>query len=250
MHCCGLRRREFAPTLLRYLQLRGSREFVSVNEYADFLSQTVALHRNAGREAELAVERAALSPLPAAKMPTYTRHNPRVRKWSTITVARNNYSVPSRLIGETLDVRLHPQTVEVRFANQLVETFPRLRGSRQTRIDYRHIAWSLARKPGAFARYRFREELFPTLVFRRAYDALVTWRGSRADVEYVRILLLTASTMQRDVEVALETLLHSGERFCYAKVQEACGTKRTSIPDVSPKIPDLLRLDRLIGGVR
>jgi len=28
------------------------------------------------------------------------------------------------------------------------------------------------RKPGAFARYRFREALFPSLVFRQAYDAL------------------------------------------------------------------------------
>ena len=40
------------------------------------------------------------------------------------------------------------------------------------RIDYRHVIWWLVRKPGAFARYRYREELFPSLMFRRAYDAL------------------------------------------------------------------------------
>ena len=60
--------------------------------------------------------------------------------------------------------------------------------------------WSLVRKPGAFARYRYREELFPTMTFRRAYDALVGWRGDRADIEYVRILHLAASTMESDVE--------------------------------------------------
>jgi hypothetical protein len=45
------------------------------------------------------------------------------------------------------------------------------------------VIWSLVRKPGAFARYRYREELFPTLVSRRAYDALRAGRGDRADVD-------------------------------------------------------------------
>ena len=39
-------------------------------------------------------------------------------------------------------------------------------------LDYRHVIWSLVRKPGAFAHYCFRDDLFPSLVFRRAYDAL------------------------------------------------------------------------------
>ena len=59
------------------------------------------------------------------------------------------------------------------------------------------------KKPGAFARYKFREELFPTITFRRAYDALCKWRGDRADIEYVRILHLAASTMESRVDRAL-----------------------------------------------
>ncbi|PWT80250.1 MAG: hypothetical protein C5B58_12045 [Acidobacteria bacterium] len=50
---------------------------------------------------------------------------------------------------------------------RLVERLPRLRGQRWARIDYHHVIWSLVKKPGAFARYRWREELFPTLMFRR-----------------------------------------------------------------------------------
>ena len=49
---------------------------------------------------------------------------------------------------------------------------------------------ALVRKPGAFAHYRFREQLFPTMNFQRAYDALWEWRGERADMEFVRILHL------------------------------------------------------------
>ena len=32
--------------------------------------------------------------------------------------------------------------------------------------------WSLVRKPGGFARYVYREEMFPQPVFRAAYDAI------------------------------------------------------------------------------
>ena len=56
------------------------------------------------------------------------------------------------------------------------------RGSGNARIDYRHVIFSLVRKPGAFARYRYREALFPTVTFRCAYDALVERLGEGADL--------------------------------------------------------------------
>ena len=37
-------------------------------------------------------------------------------------------------------------------------------------IDYRHIIYWLVRKPGAFANYRYRGDLFPTESFRWAYE--------------------------------------------------------------------------------
>src|SRR5260370_18480637 len=73
----------------------------------------------------------------------------------------------------------------------------RLRGRHGHRINYRHIIWSLVQKPGAFAQYRYREELFPTLTFRRADDALAAKHPARgAGLEYLRILHLAASTME------------------------------------------------------
>ena len=80
----------------------------------------------------------------------------------------------------------------------------RVRGEGEANVIYRHVIGSLVRKPGAFARYRFREQLFPTMHFRLAYDlaydALREWRGERADVEYVRILRLAATTMEATVD--------------------------------------------------
>ena len=229
------------------LVLRGSRDFVSVAAYETFLGAIRATLNERSTE-RLVEERAALKPLPTSRLPEYTKYEATVRQWSTIHFARRVYSVPSRLIGCTVQVRLHPDVVEVWYRNKLTERMPRLRGERSQRIDYRHVIWSLVRKPGAFARYRYREELFPSLVFRRAYDALVDARGERADVEYVRVLHLAASTMQSDVELALEALLAHGERPDFIAVKALAAPEKPSIPVVHIPAPDLAVYDLLLAG--
>ena len=232
------------------LLVRGSRDFASIDEYTAFVSEVTA--RLNGRERvvkRLAEERPHLSPLPAKPLPAYTSYWPVVRKWSTIRVGNRTYSVPSRLIGHEVEARLHPDVVEVRYGDKTVETMPRLRGPKSFRIDYRHVIWSLVTKPGAFARYRYREELFPTLVFRRTYDALCRWRGERADVEYVRILHLAASTMEADVERVLMALLEGDQPFDYIAVKQAAAPEPSPVPTLSvPSAPDLGVYDGLLAG--
>lgn len=231
------------------LILRGSSDFASIEDYERFVQQTLEHGHNRHIAERLAEERARLRPLPIKPVPTYTIETPTVRRWSTITVRRRTYSVPSRLIGYRVEVRVHPTTLELRYAGQLVETFPRLRGDQTHRIDYRHVIASLVRKPGAFTNYRFREELYPSLTFRRAYDALVTSRGDRADIEYVRILYLAAQTSERVVEAVLARLLEAGERFDYASVEALARPREPERPVVRIPVPDLARYDALIGGV-
>lgn len=233
--------------LRQALVLRGSRDFASVAEYETFLGAIRATLNERSTD-RLVADRAALRPLPKTRLPEYTKYDATVRQWSTIHFARRVYSVPSRLIGCAVQVRLHPDVVEVWYRNKLTESMPRLRGERYHRIDYRHVIWSLVRKPGAFARYRYREELFPSLVFRRAYDALVDARGERADVEYVRVLHLAASTMQSCVEAALELLLERGERPDFIAVKALAAPEKPTIPVVHIPAPDLAVYDRLLAG--
>ncbi len=234
------------------LRLRGSREFASREAYLAFARSVVATRLHAGRQGRFDVERTALRPLPPTRVPDFTRAIAQVRTWSTIHVSGHVYSVPSRLIGHQVDVRIHPDVVEVRFAGKLVETMPRLRGEGTHRIDYRHVIWSLVRKPGAFAAYRFREDLFPSLTFRRAYDALRNARGDRSDVEYVRILHLAASTSEAVVERALHALLERRAAFDYHAVKALAHPEEPVIPDVHVGAPDLGRYDALLasGGPR
>ena len=231
------------------LRLRGSRDFEHVDAYLAFVAEIVARDLHAGREAKLAEERARLRPLPSTKLPEFTRLFVKVRKWSTIQVLRRTYSVPSRLIGHEVEVHLYLDLLEVRYAGKIVESIPRLRGGDVHRVDYRHVIWSLVRKPGAFAHYRYREELFPTMTFRRAYDALRERRGDRADVEYVRVLHLAASTSEALVERSLATLLETDEPWDYASLKSLAQPDAPSVPDVQIGVPDLASFDELLGEV-
>ena len=197
-------------------------------------------------------ERRHLHPLPPAPVPEYVNYRVRVRRWSTIRVANRTYSVPSRLIGVVVDVRLYADHIKVCYKGHLVESMERVHGTGEAQIDYRHIIGSLVRKPGAFARYRFREQMFPTHTFRLAYDALCGWRGERADVEYVRILHLAATTMESEVDRALGRLLESGLSFDYAMVRRLSAPAPPPVPDLKLSgTVDLGVYDRLlVGGAR
>lgn len=235
--------------LAQALIIRGSRDFPSVAAYSAFV-QGVVEKRNRRAQGKLAEERRHLRPLPPAAVPEYTTWRTKVKKWSTIRVTNRTYSVPSRLCGYEVEVRQYADYLEVYYKGQMVERLERVRGEQKARIDYRHIIWSLVRKPGAFARYRFREHLFPTQVFRQAYDALSRWHGGRADVEYVRILHLAASTLEARVEQALSQLLLTGRSFDYAVVQELAAPTPPQIPQLpSLSAPDLNVYDALLQGV-
>jgi len=237
--------------LAQALVIRGSSDFAAIADYEHFVQDVVERTLNRASRERMADERAMLLPLPSSKVPTYSTYEATVRKWSTIRVSKRTYSVPSRLIGHTLMARVHPDIVEVFYRDKLVQTMERLRGEQEHRIDYRHVIWSLVRKPGAFARYRYREDLFPSLEFRRAYDALAASRGIRADVEYVRILHLAASTMESTVEAALRVLLDLGASFDYADVQRLAAPHKTGHPVVNIAAPDLASYDAfLVGGSR
>lgn len=230
------------------LRLRGSRDFLTIELYLAFVANIVTRDLHAGRETKIAEERTHLRPLPTTRLPDYTRSFVEVRRWSTIQVLKRTYSVPSRLIGHEVEVRLFADIVEVRHGGKVVESIPRLRGEAMHRIDYRHVIWSLVRKPGAFAQYRYREDLFPSLIFRRAYDSLRDRRGDRADVEYVRVLHLAASTGESLVAGVLEQLLASGRGWDYHDVKGLAQPQTPEVPEVHVGVPDLTVYDRLASA--
>jgi len=240
----------FKQAVDQALRVRGSREFATRSAYEHFL-QDLVYKRNQTRTARFATEQACLRPLPAAPLAPCKELRVTVSRFSTIHVGSNVYSVPSRLIGSTLMVRLRAETLQGYVGTSLVFTFPRLVGTHQHRIDYHHVIWSLVRKPGAFAAYRYRDDLFPTTTFRLAYDRLLAQRPKRADAEYVRVLYLAATHSESEVETALVLLLEAGTLPSSAAVRELIHVPAQHvIPEIQAPTLDLSAYDQLIPSRR
>lgn len=196
----------FKKAVNQALMLRGSRNFVTRKDYELFLDKLFS-QRNANRQAAHREELAVLRSLPTERLSACTKHTVKVGPSSVIRIKHNVYSVHSRLIREEVTVKLYAEHLEVWHGQSHIETIPRLRGSSNHHIQYRHIIDWLVRKPGAFANYRYHSDLFPTSRFRLAYDALKKVHSiGKADKEYLLILQLAAKENETAVDDALRYL--------------------------------------------
>src|SRR3954465_6941447 len=200
----------FKQAVDQALMLRGSRDFAGRGDYQAFLKKLMA-GRNANRKGRFLEEMVVLSSLPARRLEMARRLKARVDSGSTIHVGGNTYSLPSRRIGESVDVHVMAETLEVWHGARKVDTLPRLRGRGKHRVEYRHVIDWLVRKPGAFEEYRYRDAMFPTSRFRIAYDVLKERRPGRSVKDYLEILRLASQEGEVGVDDALRLLLDAGQ---------------------------------------
>jgi len=188
-----------------------------------------------------------MKPLPPVSVAIYREYKIPVSREGTIRVLRNLYSVPTSLIGHTVTVHVYEWHLEVRYGGKLMETMPRLIGSRKHQINYRHLIDTLLRKPGGFRDYRYRDVLFPSLVFRRAWEQFNRWYTPRkADLTYLRILNLAAHTMETDVAAALELLLDSDDRWTERDVEQCLELDPAPVPQIERGEVTLAVYDQLL----
>jgi hypothetical protein len=158
--------------------------------------------------------------------------------------------VPTSLIGRRVTVRVHEWHLDVYYQTHLVETLPRLVGEKQHHVNYRHVIDSLLRKPGGFRDYRYRDDLFPSLVFRRAWERLNQWQSPRkADLTYLRILRLAARKMESEVAAALEQLLTTTEPWDETNVEHILQPEPIDVPQLVCGKVRLQQYDRLLSEV-
>jgi len=233
--------------LEQHLLLRGNRAFASGTDYELFL-RTALDKANRVRQTKLVEELAVMRLLAVDLLPEYEELSARVSRGSTIQVDCSAYSVPSRLIGQTVQVRCYEDQLEVWCRGQQQLTMPRVSGGQRHAVNYRHIIDWLVRKPGAFRQYRYRDDLFPSPVFRRAYDALHGVCLPRiADLEYLRILQQAARTMECDVEQALTHIAALGQPPRWSLVLEFLPRVEVEHPALQPLTVNLAEYDTLVA---
>jgi len=243
------RHHRFKRAVDQALMLRGSRDFADVPAYGQFL-KALTQQLNRGRQSRFAEERKVLHGLPPVRLEAVKRLEARVDCGSLIHVDRNAYSVNSRLIGQKVQVRLYVGHLEVWYGQKKVEELPRLRGRNQHRVNYRHVIDWLVRKPGAFAAYRYQADLFPSSLFRVAYDRLKSQYVGSADKQYLKILELAARENQALVEAAIGRLCDLDQTMSFEAVEALvlCGQRLAAPTGVRVDEVDLSAYDQLLDG--
>jgi hypothetical protein len=188
------------------IYLRESNDFGSIEEYR-LLIEGVVAKLNQQCQAKFEEEKKHLQPLPKYRVPDYEMLTARVSRHSTVEVRCVLYTVPSRLIGRQLELRLYHDRILGYLGNHQVVDLPRVRitdpDKRRGRcINYRHVIEGLRRKPRAFIYCTWQDDLLPTTQFRELWAKL----KAQFDLDTAAVLIVEAlyiaATQNKEGDVA------------------------------------------------
>jgi len=231
-------------TLAQALLLRGGAEFDTLDAYRRFIDETIG-RQNAARRRAIELEQAALQPLPAIRTDDFEQAVVTVTRSSAFVLKRVFYTVPSRLIGHRLRVRLYDERLDCFLGASLVLTLRRGRlspehsaqGRRGHVVDYRHIIHALHRKPMALLNLVYRDQIFPRAAYRRTWERLLEAGPAKAACKTMVALLLLAHecACEADLAVVLEACLDAGVLIA-------------AVPEVIVTLPALETYDALYAA--
>jgi hypothetical protein len=230
------------------LLLRGCRSFATLDDYRQFVSE-VAVRLNARIAKAFTIERSALHALPARRTADYEELQARVSKFATFNVRGVLYSVPSRLIGHRLTVRMYLDRVEAFVGGMPMLMLPRALPGQRRVIDYRHLLPALKRKPGAFARWRLRDAMFPRTEYRQTWERLARELPERQACRTMVGLLDLAIRGACEAALAqrLAELLDAGLTPELALLEAEFAPRVVEMPEVCVELPALATFDALLN---
>lgn len=241
-------------SLEQALLLRGSREFDDLACYEQFLAETVRrLNARCARGWEL--ERTCLGALPARRTVDFEEVDARVTKFGTFSAKSALYSVPSRLAGHRLKVRLYGAHLEAWLGGVKVFECERLYGStldrHPKRIDWRHMLPSLKRKPGAFARWVLREAMFPRSEYARTWQHIRERLDERSACRLMVDLIDLADQANVVAELAgvLVELLDQDALPDIEALRSRFAPRTAQMPSVQVVLPTTAVYDELLESV-
>lgn len=241
--------------LAQALLLRGSTEFADLPLYRRFVAEVVG-RANAARRRALEIERPLLKSLPPRRTTDFEDDLVTVTRSGGFLLRRVFYTVPSRLIGHRLRVRIYDDRIECFLGSEPVLTLPRGRApqGRAIRVrtvhvvDYRHVIHALRRKPQALLNLVYRDQLFPRAEFRNAWDALIASEPPRNACRImVRLLALAHERCcEAELAVELEALLARGRLPQPETLEARFAPTSTTSPQVTVTLPAVTAYDALL----
>ena len=242
------------------LLLRGSTDFDNLDAYRAWIAELVG-RRNARRGKMVQLECATLRPLPPRRTTDYDEATVFVTSSSGFVLRKVFYTVPSRLIGFRLRVRLYDDRLECFVGQSLVLTLRRGRGHDEGRhghvVDYRHIIHSLRCKPMALLNLIYRDALFPRPAYRLAWEKLLAAGDPKAACKTMVSLLALAHERGCEAELAAalaEQMHHTVGRSGRFAIDVAALRARfaptpETMPGIMVNLPPVASYDALLPSM-
>lgn len=235
------------------LLLRGSRDFADLPEYRRFIDEIVSRH-NARHAKLIDAERAKLRALPDRRSDDYEETVVRVTSSSGFTLRKVFYSVPSRLVGHRLRVRLYDDRLEVFVGATPLMKLPRGRSGANGKhghvVDYRHVIHSLRRKPMALLGLVYRDQLFPRDAYRRTFEALIEALPERQACRVMVELLALAHerACEGELATALQADLDAKRLPDMNRLRARFTPDPASLPEINIPVVPLEAYQALLGA--
>jgi transposase InsO family protein len=232
--------------------MRGSSDFDDLAAYRRFVDEIVS-RLNARNSKRIDSERAELQQLPVRRTSDYEEVTVRVTSSGGFTLRKVFYTVPSRLIGHRLRVRLFDDRLDIFIGGTLLVTLPRGRASPSGKhdqvVNYRHVIHSLRRKPMALLNLVYRDRLFPREAYRRTFDMLMQRLPERQACRIMVDLLAMAHERGCESELAdqLDAALQARRLPDMAALRERFAPDPSRLPNVVVRLAPLNAYEALIG---
>ena len=235
------------------LLMRGTRDFDGLASYRRFVDEIVS-RKNARHAKRIDAERSVLHRLPGQRTCDYEEIVVTVTSSGGFTLRKVFYTVPSRLIGHRLRVRLHDDRLDLFIGGTLLMTLNRGRAATSGKhahvVDYRHVIHALRRKPMALLNLVYRDQLFPRDAYRLTFNQLLEKMPERPACRLMVDLLALAHDRGCEAELAaaLAANLAAGQLPCVAQLRERFAPDPAGLPEVVVYLTPLIAYEALLGN--
>ena len=238
--------------LKKALLMRGAEDFDDLASYRRFIDEIVS-RRNARHAKRIDAERPALQLLPGQRTCDHEESVVTVTASGWLMLKKVFHTVPSRLIGHRLRVRLYDDRLAVFIGGTLLMTLARGRattgGKRDHVVDYRHVIHALRRKPMALLNLVYRNQLFPRDACRLTFDRLLDKLPERSACRLMVGLLALAHERGCEAELAtaLAADLSAGQLPDIAELRARFAPDPAALPEVVVHLTPLAAYEMLLG---
>ncbi|MGN8021344.1 IS21 family transposase [Phyllobacterium sp. 22229] len=234
------------------LLMRGTKEFDDLGSYRAFVDEIVS-RRNAAHGKRIDAERSHLQALPERRTTDFEEIVVTVSRTGGFTLRKVFYTVPSRLIGHRLRVRLFDDRLDVFVGGTHLMTLRRGRGHPDGRhdqvVNYHHVIHSLRKKPMALRGLVYRDKLFPRQEYRKAFEALIEHLPDKQACKITVELLALAHDRgcERELAEELARTLDAGDLPDLVAMRTLFGPDPAKLPTVHVQLASLNGYEALIG---